>query len=175
MPTLVPDHPLCGPRWSSCLECPSWRTGRACDCLPCLKNSGCAVCTDQTRTTSAWNADQQTNSPHSVAELPISLFGKYHSCGESQLHFPQRFSWWWAASWDLLSGHLQGCSLGTLLPPYPHPPLASNTVVLVNLLAGEPPVLKNSFSIKKTFFRLALVVTHQNRYPGAREKYQTHF
>jgi hypothetical protein len=46
-------------------------------------------------------------------------------------------------------GALTRVFLGTLLPPYPHPPLASSTVVLVDLLAGEPPVLKNYFSIKK--------------------------
>jgi hypothetical protein len=106
--------------------------------------------------------------------LPISLFGKYHCCGESQLHFPQRFSWWWTPSWDLLSGHLQGCfrhPFATLSASL----LASSTVVLVDLLAGEPPVLKNSFSTKKAFLRLALVVTHQNRYPGTTGKYQTHF
>jgi hypothetical protein len=45
----------------------------------------------------------------------------------------------------------------------------------VDLLAGEPPVLKTSFSIKKAFLRHALVVTYQNRHPGAREKCQTHF
>jgi hypothetical protein len=78
---------------------------------------------------------------YSVAELPISLFGKYHCCGESQFHFPQLLDTKLGSPF----GALTRVFLDTLLSPYPHP-LDSSTVVLADFLAGEPPILKNSFS-----------------------------